>query len=138
MKVVLDTNVWLSGIFWKGEAYRLISRLEDREAEVMVNKEILLEISKILNEEAKFQKFMEDRRQATEDLIRTVMNMSRIIISRRKLDVIKDHPSDNWILECAVLGKADYLVSYNDHIIRLKEYEGIKIITPSDMLKELG
>lgn len=55
-----------------------------------------------------------------------------------KLDVIKSDPDDNKILECAVACGAEYLVSGDAHLLGLKEYTGIKIITPKAALDILN
>jgi len=50
--------------------------------------------------------------------------------------VIKEDPPDNKLLECAVEAKADYLISGdNEHLLFLENFEGIKIINPSEFLK---
>ena len=58
MRAVLDTNVWLSAIFWEGEAYKLIRVIQRKKIEIVVTKKILLEIIDVLKKEAKFQKFI--------------------------------------------------------------------------------
>ena len=137
MRLVLDTNVWLSGIFWEGEAYKLIRIIESKEIEIVVTKKILVEIVEVLNKEAKFQRFVKDKKVAIEDLVRTILSMTKMIVSKSKLNIIKEHPSDNKILESAVDGKATYLVSYDKHLLKLKQYKKIKILEPAEFLKEL-
>ncbi len=137
MRLVLDTNVWLSGIFWEGEAYKLIRTIGSKEIEVVVTKKILVEIVEVLNHEAKFQRFVKDKKVAIEDLVRTILSMSKLIVSKSKLNVIKEHPSDNKILESAVDGRVNYLVSYDKHLLKLKQYKKIKILEPAEFFREL-
>src|SRR3989344_3185607 len=101
MKVVLDTNIWLSAIFWKGEAYKLINFILNKKIEIIITNNILSEIIEVLNKEVKFQKFIEDRKQRIEDLIRTVLSFSTLIETKSKFDLIKEHSKDNIILEAA-------------------------------------
>ena len=49
-----------------------------------------------------------------------------------KVNIIKDYPSDNKFLECAITVDADYLVSRDPHVLKIKEFRGIKIISPED------
>lgn len=137
MRVVLDTNVWLSGVFWEGESYKLIKVLKDRKIEIIITKEILLEISKVLNNEAKFQRFIKDRKVAIEALLRTIISMSKLITSKSKLNIVTEHASDNKILEAAVDGNADYTISYDNHLLELKEFKDIKILSPTEFLRRL-
>jgi predicted nucleic acid-binding protein len=54
------------------------------------------------------------------------------------LPIIKDDPSDDRILECAVAGQADLIVSGDHHLTNLKSFRGIGIIRPADLLRTLG
>ena len=137
MKVVLDTNVWLSGVFWQGEAYKLINTLQKNKIEIVVAKEILLEIIKVLNREARFQRFMQNRMVSVEELLKTIVYIGRLITPKIKLDIIKEDPPDNRILEVGVSAKADYIISYDNHLLKLKEYSGVRIVKPKEFLKVL-
>lgn len=53
------------------------------------------------------------------------------------LTVIRDDPSDNRFLECALAGKADVIVSGDRHLLRLKRFRGIPILTPKAFLEIL-
>ncbi len=135
MKIVLDTNIWLSAVFWEGEASKLIELAEEKRIDIIISKDILSEIIKVLNKETKFQKFLENRNQSIEDLTRTVLSIAKLIETKTKLDVIKIHPADNIILEAALDARADYIISYNNHILNILEFRGIKIMNPTDFLK---
>ena len=137
MRVVLDTNVWLSSVFWEGEAYQLLKTIEKREIEILITKEILLEVSQVLMKEAKFQKFIINKRIVVEDLLKAIVVRSKIIVPKRKITIVKEDPADDRILECAVNGNGDYILSYDTHLLKLKEFKGIKIIKPGDFLKEV-
>lgn len=50
------------------------------------------------------------------------------------MKVVKDDPDDDNIIECAVEGKANMIVSGNNHLLELKEFEGIQILNPADFL----
>ena len=51
--------------------------------------------------------------------------------------MVKDDPDDNKILECAYAAKVDYIITQDNHLLKLKEFEGIKIINPGDLLKKI-
>ena len=136
MRAVLDTNVWLSAIFWEGEAYKLISTIQRKKIEIVVTKKILFEIIEVLNKEAKFQKFIKNRKIAIEDLLRTITSLGKLVDSKTKLSIVKEHSSDNKFVECAIDGDAEFIVSYDKHLLKLKEYKGIKILSPTEFLKQ--
>ena len=57
---------------------------------------------------------------------------------KRKVTIIKYKDDDNRILECALEGKAQYIISGDrKHLLPLKEYQGTKILSPADFLKLL-
>jgi len=137
MKVVLDTNVWLSGIFWEREANEIITLAEDKKFQILISEDILSEIANVLGRESKFKKFMQDLKRSLEDLMRTILSIAHLIETKSKLELIKQDPKDNMILELALDGKADYIVSYDKHILNMLEFRGIKILTPQDFLELL-
>jgi predicted nucleic acid-binding protein len=54
------------------------------------------------------------------------------------IEVIHDDPPDNRILECAIAGQADLIVSGDRHLLKLKSYQGIPIVRPVDFRRTLG
>ena len=96
----------------------------------MISKDILDELEGVLSGK-KFQ-----YPQQIVNTIRTsVEDLSEFITPKKQLAIIKDDPPDNRIIECALEGKADFIISGDHHLLDLKQYKGIKIITPSDFLK---
>ena len=135
MEVVLDTNVWLSGIFWDGEASKIIEKAEKKIIQILISEEILSEIVNVLNRESKFQKYILNLRLSIEDILRTILSISDLIETKSKLDVIKADPKDNIILEAALDGKVEYIISYDNHLLNMIEFRNIKIISPGEFLK---
>ena len=60
------------------------------------------------------------------------------MITKGTIDVIKEDPSDNRVLETAILGKVDYLVTGDKHLLRLHEFEGFKIIKSNELFNNLA
>ena len=135
MKLVLDTNVWLSGIFWEGEASKIIEKTEKKNIQILISENILSEIVNVLNKESKFQKYILNLKLNIEEILRTILSISDLIETKTKLDLIKADPKDNIILEVALDGKAEYIISYDNHLLNMIEFRGIKIISPGEFLK---
>ena len=70
--------------------------------------------------------------------LKTLAKAAEIIIPRLILDVIREDPPDNRILECTMEGRANLIVSGDRHLRRLKIYQGIPIVRPIDFLRTLG
>lgn len=137
MKIVLDTNVWLSGIFWDGESSKILEKAERKEIQIIISQDILSEIIIVLNRESKFQNYISNLRLSIEDLLRTILSISTLIETKTKLDIIKADPKDNIILEIAIEGKVEYIISYDNHLLNMIEFRNIKIIRPGEFLKLL-
>jgi hypothetical protein len=134
IKVVLDTNVWVS-IFMKKTLAEEFSKLfETRKINVYNSEAILNEISKVLmypkiNDIVRLSWF------GTKDIIQSVIENSIIVKPKHKINAIKEDVEDNKILECAIQANVDFIVSGDAHLIRLKEFKKIKIVTPREFLE---
>ena len=135
VKVVLDTNIWLSGIFWDGEASKIIEKAEKNEFEILISENILSEIVNVITRESKFQKHIINFKTSIEDILRTILSISTLIKTKSTLNIIKSDPKDNIILEAALDGKADYIISYDRDLLNMLEFREIKIVNPSEFLK---
>ena len=134
MKVVLDTNTLISAIVWRGEANKIIEVALNKKIEIIITKEILAEVIDVLNRE-RFDDFIENKKEKIEDLIRVILSFSTLIETKTKIELIKEDPKDNIILEAALDGKTSYIISYDRHLLNMIEFNKIKIMTPTDFLK---
>jgi putative PIN family toxin of toxin-antitoxin system len=73
-----------------------------------------------------------------QDLIRILVTFSFVVEPTEKINAVKADPDDNKIIECAACSNADYIVSGDRHLLDLKEYKSIKIVTPRNMLEILN
>ena len=130
MKVVLDTNVFVSGIFWTGSSNKVILSWKEGKFILVTSLEIVSEIIKVLKD---FKiKLSDDMVREWADLI---IRNSIIVQNKEKINIVKDDPKDNMFIESAVAGNVDYLVSQDKHLLKLKEFRKIKIITPEEFNK---
>ena len=68
------------------------------------------------------------------NIIEKILLFAKLIEPKQKLEIIKDDPDDNKVIGCAVESSSDYIVTYDRHLLKLKEYKGIKIIKPEEIL----
>ena len=130
MRAILDTNVFVSGIFWKGNfCSQIIDKWRNKEFEIVSSIEILDELVKTLKD---FKIQMPD--EMIEEWRNLIIENSIIVEPTTKLDVIKEDPDDNKFLEAGVTGKANFIISQDNHLLKLKEYQGIKIVSPEELL----
>lgn len=136
MKVVLDTNVLVSGTFWTGDSFRIIRKIDLKDIMLILSKELLDEYDETIRSEEILEK-IENKNLIMNKIIKRVIEDALIISPETKFDIIKEDPDDNRILECAFEGKADYIITQDGHLLKLGEFEGIKIIMPDGFLKVL-
>ena len=130
MKVVLDTNVFISGIFWKGASNKVILNWKEGKFTLITSLETILEIIKILKD---FKTKLPD--DLIKEWVDLIVRNSIIVGPKEKMTIVEDDPKDNIFIETAVAGNADYIISQDNHLLKLKEFRGIKIITPEEFNK---
>ncbi len=129
-KIVLDTNILISALGWKGNPNEVFRRVVEGEFELIISQNQLDEIKEVMNY-AKLG-FTEDQKSR---FIAILINTAKIVKTSGKLKVIKEDPDDDIILETAVENNAGYIISGDHHLLKIKEYLGIKIVTVSEFLK---
>ena len=72
--------------------------------------------------------------QTFADFLKIIFEIATVTKTKLKLDVCVDE-KDNMLLECAVEGKADYLISGDDHLLRLKNFRNVKIVSVKEFLE---
>ena len=135
MKIVLDTNVLLSGSLWNGEARKVIRLIENKKVEGYTSSAILNELFDVLTRSDIIEKKSIEKFNPMV-VITKITQICRVVEPDFELNVVQNDPDDNKILECAVFAKVDYLLTYDaSHLLPIKEFQGIKIITPTEFLK---
>lgn len=129
VKVVLDTNVILSAILFGGKPRQILDLVLDFRIKGFISGHILAEVQGVLRKKFKFS---EAKLNRVETLL---IDSFELVEPDFTLDLIQNQPADNRILECALVAKADYLISGDTkHILPLKKIKKIKIITPGQFL----
>lgn len=134
MKIVVDTNVLISATFWNGDCNRIIEKAERKELELVISKDILDEFSSVLDYK-EIQDKIKNKNLEMKRTIEKIASISTIVEPQEKYQVIKDDPDDDKFLDCAVAGKAEFIVSQNKHLLKLKEFKNVKIVNPKEFLK---
>ncbi|MFQ6072670.1 MAG: putative toxin-antitoxin system toxin component, PIN family [Methanosarcinales archaeon] len=130
MRVVLDTNIKVSAIGWKGNPRKILQLGIDGKITLLESLETLNELQEVLYRD-KFDFIPSDKKLS---ILRILVELSEIIKPEIKLEVIKDDPDDNKFLECAIAGNANYLISGDKHLLKLKYFRGIKILSAKEFL----
>lgn len=138
IRAVIDTNVLVSGIISPKGAPRKILNLAKKEifktvSSVSINHEVL----SALHRDHIYTKY--NLTEGTiEDISAFLYEGTILTEDRYAISKIKKDPEDNKFIACALEGEADYIVSGDDHLLRLKHYRGVQIVDAQGFLKVLG
>jgi putative PIN family toxin of toxin-antitoxin system len=134
MIVVLDTNVIVSALLSPaGPPAEIIERWRADEFEVATSPLLLSELERVLQYPRVRERYKRPEEMAT-GLLKRFGTAAAVVNPQVTLDVIEEDDADNRVLECAVAGGASYIVTGDAHLLRLKEYRGIAILTPAEFL----
>lgn len=127
MKVVIDTNIWISyliGTLLHGLDERILSK----EIKIVVSEEMLKELSEVVTR-PKFKNIFTKKR--IKALFSLLDNYAIVVSPTQKIVACRDG-KDNFLLEVALEGKADYLVTGDNDLLVLNPFQNIKIVKPKD------
>jgi len=133
MKVVLDTNIFLSALlFPKSKPAKIVELARDRKFILIISRFFIEEIKKNLVVKFDYSESLSNK------LINEILKYAEIVEPGQKIAIIKEKKSDNRILECAVAAKADYLVSGDKkHILPPKKIRRVKIVSATEFITKV-
>lgn len=131
MRIVIDTNVLASAVFFGGKPYQLLQYIMESRVNVVASKEIVDEYEEIF-----------DRLKQKYPSLGIKIPLSNILAKFEIICVSSDvhvsrDPDDDKFLSCAVDGKCLYIVSGDNDLLSIGSYEGIEILTVADFLNRL-
>jgi uncharacterized protein len=131
MRVVLDTNIFVSGLLG-GALHVIVDEWKAGKITLVISEPIAREYLNVINR-PKF-KFPAQEIAATTDYL---LKTSEFITPAETIRAVKSDPSDNKFLEAAVAGNAAYIVSGDGHLLELKTFRGIEILTAREFIEKL-
>ena len=131
MKVVLDTNVFISGVFFTGPPYKILNAWRSGNLQIVISTEILEEYIRVGEELS--SKYSEINLRPAIELL--ALNATFITAPNLPEQVCRDSDDDKF-LSCAVSGKCKFIISGDKHLLEIKEYSGVKILTPRKFIEK--
>jgi len=129
MRVVFDTNIFISALAIPGGvAEKTLSRVIEGRDELVISAQIIKEVLTVLS--AKFGR----NREALSHVAVVLSEIGDLVEPKQTVRVLKDDP-DNRILECAHFGRADIIVTGDKEMLRLGEYNRVKIVSLREYLE---
>ena len=129
-KIILDTNVLISAFGWKGKPELIFQKAINKELELFISDKQLEEIIRVLD----YPKFNFNADQKSK-FINILLEVATLIKIDKIKNIIKEDPDDDIILTSAIIGNVDFIISGDDHLLNLKEFNGIKILNANNFIK---
>ena len=128
MRIVIDTNLIIAARFNpKSASAKILEKAEKGKLELIWSDEMYREAMRILQNVRADEKFYKR--------IEKILNSSHKVTQLPRLNIIHEDPSDNMFLAAALQGSADYIVSNDRHLLRLKEFRSIPIVSSQQALQ---
>jgi len=129
IRAVLDTNVVVSAVLFEGRASRLVPLWQQRRFLPVISSAVLEEYLQVLAY-PKFELTAEEIQQVIDEFL----PYAEVTSPKERVKVVRRDPADNKFLDCAVAGKAQYLVSGDQDLLSLRSFRGIPIVAVSEFL----
>ncbi len=135
MKVVVDTNVAVSGLLWDGPPNDILKWARGGFLSLLACQETVKELARILQYK-RFQPRWSMLGVSADEVSAYYMNLVRFVSKPKEVpNIIREDPFDNLFLALASEGKAQLVISGDSHLLGLGSYMGIQIVTPHEACK---
>lgn len=128
---VIDTNVIISAFSWGGKPLEAV--LAAKDCGIIISDKQLEEIRRVVT----YDRVSLSPERRTK-LFSILLEFGQIVQIQNELDVIKEDPADNVILSTAIENNADFIITGDKHLLKLKQYGNVKIVTPGAFLALFG
>jgi putative PIN family toxin of toxin-antitoxin system len=137
LRVVVDTNIIISATFWGNQPRELLKKAILGELQLLTSPDILAELFRVLNY-SKFVAQLQKVSKTPQEIVSNYQQLCEFVEpSNRSVPAIIRDTKDQIILDCAIFGKADYIVTGDSDLLVLDPYQTIRIINLSDFLQFL-
>jgi putative PIN family toxin of toxin-antitoxin system len=125
LKIVLDTNVFISGVFFAGPPYKILKAWRNGQVQILISKQIIEEYRRV--GELLAEQFPGIGLSPILQLL--AINAEFVQTQKLAAQVCED-PDDDKFLECAISGNSNLIVSGDKHLLQVSGHKGVKVISP--------
>ncbi|MEK7208211.1 MAG: putative toxin-antitoxin system toxin component, PIN family [Patescibacteria group bacterium] len=135
MRVVLDTNVVISGLLWKGVPSDILALAQEGRITVCVSADNIVELKETLSR-PKFRKALTVTKRSAGEVVNGFLEFAEEHpVARFPSVQIHADPSDDVFLACAITAGASYIISGDKHLLKLQRFRGVDILSASAFLR---
>jgi uncharacterized protein len=137
MRAVIDTNVLLAGLLWRGPPYALLEQVRSGALTFISSPELLAELAEVLAR-PKFDAIVQRSNSSREQMLLQVRMLAEVIAPPPLIKPVCRDPDDDAVLALAVAAQADLIVSGDEDLLSLQRFEGIAILSPAMALQRVN
>ncbi len=135
IKVVLDANLFVSAVLTsKGKPAKIFDLVRAGKIEMITSFPILEEVRMVLLY-PRLKKLHGFSQKEVEKELKKIAGFAKLTTGKLKIEAIKNDPSDDKYLECAMEGEAEFIVSGDHHLKDLKLFQGVRIVSPAEFVR---
>jgi putative PIN family toxin of toxin-antitoxin system len=133
MRIVVDTNIIISGTFWFGPPRQILEAARTQQVELCTSPALLEELTRVISR-SKFAPRLLRNGETVQEVLQTFAALTTIVHPTAVPPIIHADPDDDAVLACAVAAGAEAIVSGDHHLLDLISHHGIPILTVSQLL----
>ena len=130
IKVVLDSNIYISGILFNGNPRIILDLAIKGRIQVYISPEILSELKDVLS-----KKKFNFSPNIIQSIISEIESITTLIVPLKRYNIVTRDSDDNIIVDCAMESNAEYIITGDNDLLSINEFRNIRIIKPVDFLE---
>lgn len=137
MRLVLDTNLVLSGLLWRGTPYKLLEAIRQQHSrhQLFSSPALLAELTEVITRPT-FAQRLKSIGKTPHDILADYMEVIEVVEPTSTPRIVRD-ADDDHVIACALAAKAAAIVSGDQDLIVLKQYQGIDILNAAEAIKKI-
>jgi len=137
VRIVIDTNVLLSGLLWHGAPHTLFNQARVGTVDLMMSQVLMGELAEVIARQ-KFAGILQRTSRTPERILLELRTFAELVIAPPLPQPVCRDPDDDAVLACALAAQVELIVSGDADLLVLEQFEGIRIVTPAQAVKMIA
>ena len=135
LRAVMDTNVLVSGVLWRGVPFHLLRWAEENSLIIYTSLDIMAEVYRVVHY-PKFQKYIDKQLTSSSELFAKIESLCTVVHVEQVVSGVCSDADDEKFLSCALAANVEVLVSGDRHLLNLQQYQFVRIVTAREFYEE--